>query len=63
MSVITTCGLNGVELLDRFRGGVERENLVSFLATERHDHFYHRRFVIDNYDFGHKISARRIFQF
>ena len=54
---------DAVELFDRFRRGIKRKNLVSFFATKRHDDLDHRRFVVDNYDLGHKISARRIFQF
>jgi len=45
-------------LLDCFRRGVERENLVALFPTESHDDFYHRGFVIDNYDFSHGKSQR-----
>ena len=46
-------GLNGVDLFDGFRCGIEGENLVPFFPAKRHDDFHHRGLVIDNYDFSH----------
>ena len=54
-------GLDAVELLDRFRRRVKRENLVTLLPTKRHDDFDHRWLVVDDDNLGHRISARRIF--
>jgi hypothetical protein len=45
--------LNGIHLLDGFRCGVERENLVAFFPTEGDDDFDHCGLVIDDYDFSH----------
>src|SRR4029453_10956298 len=44
--------LNGIHLLDGFRCGVERENLVTFFPTKGDDDFDHRGLVIDDYDFS-----------
>ena len=55
--------LNAIELLDRFRRRIKWENLVTFFATKRHDHLYHRRLIIDDNNLRHEISGRRIFQF
>ena len=64
---IAVDGRNGamgvIQLLDRFRRRIKRENLMPFFATKRHDDLYHRWLVIDNYDLRHGISALRIFYF
>ena len=62
MSVMTTCGLNRVELLDRFRRGVEGKNLMPFIAAERHNDLHHRRFVVYNDDLGHSLQGGEYFK-
>ena len=49
-----------IELLDGFRRGVERENLMAFFAAERHDDLHHGRFIVDNDDLCHSRSAENI---
>src|SRR4029079_10604572 len=45
--------LNRIHLFDRFWGGIERENLVTFFPAKCHDDFDHCRLVIDDYDLSH----------
>src|SRR5436190_17004134 len=49
---------DAIELLDCFRRGIERKNLMSLFPTERDDDFDHCGLVIDNYDFSHGKSQR-----
>ena len=57
---MTICGWIVSSCSTALVGGIEWKNLMAFFATERHDHFHHCRFVVDNYDFGHIRKAENI---
>jgi hypothetical protein len=52
--------LNRVHLLDRFRRGIEREDLVPLFPAERHDDLHHCRLVVYDDDLGHDRRAEII---
>src|SRR6185295_4601167 len=51
--------LDYVELLDRFRSGIEWENLMALVPAKRHNDLHHRGLIVDYDDLSH-VAVRRV---